>query len=554
VPASGFPARLRAQRTPKLAASSQQRESAMKPLGMFVLAAAFAAGAAGAASAQTLRWASQGDPQTMDPHSQNESMTNMMNGQVYERLVRRDKQLGIVPGLATSWEQTSPTTWRFKLRQGVKFHDGSALTADDVVFSIKRGQEPTSQINNYAAAVGEPVKIDEQTVEFRLKAVNPIFLQHLDALWIMNKAWSEKNKVTRPLDFKNKEESYAALNQNGTGPYILVSRQPGIKTTYKRNPNWWDKHEGNVQEIVFTPIANDATRLAALVSGEIDFVLDPAPRDIAKLRSTAGVKVIDGPENRIVFIGMDQGRDELLYSSVKGKNPFKDLRVRRALYYAIDIETLRTKLMNGQSFPTGGLTPSPLGAYNDPSIEARLPHDLAVARRLMAEAGYADGFEVQLDCPNNRYIQDEEICVALANMWAQLKIRVKVNAMPRATYFPKVEKYDFSMYMLGWGGAVTDAETTLTPVLRNNLGEKGIGFYNYGRYRNDKADALAAQSSTEADPKKREELVKAALREYKDNVAVIPLHRQVIPWAARSNVNVVHRADNWFEVQWVTIK
>ena len=518
----------------------------------FLCAAALAAVCAAGVHAQTLRWASQGDPQTMDPHSQNESMTNMMNGQVYERLTSRDKKLVIVPGLATSWEQVGPLLWRFKLRPGVKFHDGSPFTADDVVFSIQRGQQPTSQINNYVGSVGTPRKVDELTVEFQLVAVNPIFLEHLDSAWMMSKAWCEKNRVTKPLDFKNKEESFASQNANGTGPYRLVSRAPGIKSTYKRNPTWWGKHEGNVQEIVFTPIANDATRLAALVSGEVDFILDPAPRDVPRLRNTAGVKIVDGPEDRIVFIGMDQGRDELLYSSVKGKNPFKDLRVRRALYQAVDIETLKAKLMNGQSFPTGGLTPSPAGAYNDPELEKRLPFDLAAARKLMAEAGYADGFEVTLDCPNNRYVNDEAICVALAGMWAQIKVRVKVNGMPRATYFPKLEKYDFSMYMLGWGGAVTDAETTLTPVLRN-AGEKGVGFYNYGKARNDKADAIAAKSSTEADPAKRRELVKAALRDYREQVTVIPLHRQVIPWATRSNVSVVHRADNWLEVQWVTV-
>jgi peptide/nickel transport system substrate-binding protein len=508
---------------------------------------------AGAAQAQTLRWASQGDPQTMDPHSQNESMTNMMNGQVYEKLVMRDRQLNIVPSLATEWQQTGPLTWRFKLRPNVKFHDGSPLTADDVVFSIKRGQEPTSQVNVYANAVGTPVAIDPLTVEFRMDKVNPVFLQHMDALWIMSRPWAEKNRVTKPLDFKNKEESHASLNANGTGPFMLVSRQPGIKTTYKRNPAWWGKFEGNVQEIVYTPISNDATRLAALVSGEIDFVLDPAPRDVARLRNTAGVKIIDGPENRIVFIGMDQYRDDMLYGSVKGKNPFKDLRVRKALYQAIDIETMKTKLMNGQSFPTGGITPSPLGSYNDPQVETRLPFDITKARALMAEAGYADGFEVTLDCPNNRYINDEEICIALAGMWAQIKVKVKVNAMPRVTYFPKIEKNDTSMYMLGWGGAVTDAETTMTPVLRNQ-GEKGVGLYNYGRVKNDKFDALAAQSSTEPDPKKREEMVKAALREYTSQVHILPLHRQVIPWAARSNVEAVHRADNWLEVPWVTIK
>jgi len=509
--------------------------------------------AAGIAQAQVLRWASQGDPQTMDPHSQNESMTNMMNGQVFERLLARDKQLNIVPALATEWQQTGPLTWRFKLRPNVKFHDGSPFTADDVVFSINRGKEATSQINNYASAVGTPVAIDPLTVEFRLDKVNPIFMQHMDALWIMSKSWSEKNKTQKPLDFKNKEESYASFNANGTGPFMLATRQPGIKTTYKRNPNWWGKFQGNVQEIVYTPISNDATRLAALVSGEIDFVLDPAPRDIARLRNTAGVKIIDGPENRVVFIGMDQQRDELLYSSVKGKNPFKDVRVRKALYHAIDIETMKTKLMNGQSFPTGGVTPSPLGSYNDPQIEARLPFDLAKARALMAEAGYADGFEVTLDCPNNRYINDEEICIALAGMWAQLKVKIKVNAMPRATYFPKLEKFDLSMYMLGWGGAVTDAETTITPVLRNP-GEKGVGAYNYGKSRNDKFDAIAAQSSVEADPKKREELVKEALREYTSQAHILPLHRQVIPWAARSNVEATHRPDNWLEVPWVTIK
>jgi len=508
--------------------------------------------AAGTAPAQTLRWASQGDPQTMDPHSQNESMTNMMNGQVYERLTSRDRSLNIVPGLALSWQQTAPLVWRFKLRPGVKFHEGQTLTADDVVYSIKRAQEPTSQVNNYATAVGEPVKIDDLTVEFRLKAVNPIFLQHLDSLWIMSKAWCETNKSVKPLDFKNKEETYAAMHTNGTGPYQLVSRQPGIKTTYKRNANWWGKFEGNVQEIVYTPIGNDATRLAALVSGEIDFVLDPAPRDVARLRNTSGVKIIDGPENRIVFIGMDQGRDELLYSNVKGKNPFKDVRVRKALYQAIDIETMKTKLMNGQSVPTGGLTPSPLGAYNDPAIEGRLPYDLAAAKKLMAEAGYPDGFEVSIDCPNNRYINDEEICIALASMWAQLKVKLKVNAMPRATYFPKLEKQDTSMYMLGWGGAVTDAEVTITPVLRNRA-DKGVGFYNYGGSKNDKFDAMAAATSIEPDAKKREELVKAALKEYRENVHILPLHRQMIPWATRSNVSVVHRADNWFEMAWANV-
>ncbi|MDP2004052.1 MAG: ABC transporter substrate-binding protein [Rubrivivax sp.] len=508
-------------------------------------------------SAQTLRWASQGDALTMDPHAQNEGLTNTMNGQVYETLVLRDRQLAIVPGLATQWEQTGPLIWRFKLRAGVKFHDGAPLTAQDVVFSVLRAQQPTSNVAVYANALGRPLARDPSTVEFHLPRVNPVFLQQLGTVFIMNQAWCEQHRVTKPLDYKNGEESHAAFHANGTGPYTLVSRQPGTRTTYQRNVAWWGdaagRRTGNVQAIVFNSIANDATRLAALVSGEIDFVIDPAPRDVPRLRRTAGVKVIEGPENRSVFIGMDQSRDELLYSSVKGRNPFKDLRVRQALYQAVDIETLRSKLMNGLSLPTGSVLPSPLGHYNDPAFEARLPFDLARARALMAEAGYADGFEVTLDCPNNRYVNDEEICIALAAMWSQLKVRLKVHAQPRALWFPKMERGDTSMYLLGWGGSVTDAETTMTPLMRAP-GPQGVGFYNWGRVKNAKFEQLALASAAEADPQRREALVKAALREYSAQVHLIPLHRQVIPWAARSNIAVVHRADNWLEVPWVTVK
>jgi len=505
-------------------------------------------------NAQTLRWASQGDPQTMDPHSQNESLTNVVNGQIYERLTNRNAKLALVPGLAAEWTQTGPLTWRFKLRPGVKFHDGTPLTADDVVFSVNRAKEPTSLIAQYANAVGTPKRVDDLTVDFQLTTFNPVFLQHIDQLWIMSRKWCEAHRVLKPLDFKNKEESFAALNANGTGPFMLASRQPGVKTVFKRNPNWWNKFEGNVQEVIYTPIASDPTRLAALISGEIDFVLDPAPRDIARLRNMAGIKIIDGPENRLVFIGMDQARDKLLYGNVPGdKNPFKDVRVRRALYQAIDIEALKSKLMAGLSVPTGGLTPSSIASFDDPALQTRLPHDLAAAKKLMAEAGYGDGFEVTLDCPNNRYINDEEICTALASMWAQLKIKVRVNAMPRVLYFPKLEKYDTSLYMYGWGGSVTDAESILTPLYRTR-GDKGVGNYNFGGFRNDKADALAAQSSIEPDAKKREAQIRGALAELREQVNIIPLHRQVIPWAARNNVTAVHRPDNWLELAWVQIK
>jgi peptide/nickel transport system substrate-binding protein len=508
-----------------------------------------------AADAKTLRWASQGDPQTADPHSQNENLTNMFSQAVHDTLLMRDNDLKLVPGLATSWQRINPTTWRFTLRQGVRFHDGSPFTADDVVFTWERASHPNSQLRQYAIPVGKPRKIDDYTVEFVQDKPNPVTLEHATTIYVMSRAWATKNKVERPLDFKSKEETHASRNANGTGPWILVSREPGVRTVLKRNPDWWGNKEGrgpgNVTEIVYTQVSADATRTAALLSGQVDFVVDPPPQDLKRLEENKGTKVVRGQENRVVFFGFDQSRDELLYSSVKGRNPFKDVRVRTAVYHAIDIEAIRSRIMRGASVPTGGITPSILAS--NPDAEKRLPHDPARARQLLTEAGYPSGFDVTLDCPNNRYINDEEICLAVAAMLAKVGIQTKVTTMPRATYFPKLEKFDTSMYMLGWGGAITDAQTMLSPVLHSPDPKTGNGSFNYGRYVNPKLDALIDAAAVETDADKRREIIRQALAEHHAQVHHVPLHRQMIPWAMRSNVNVVHRADNAPAMEWATV-
>src|SRR5882672_10131702 len=339
-----------------------------------------------AAEAKPFRWASQGDPQTIDPHSQNELLTNSVNGQMYETLVNRGKKLEIVPVLATEWKQIDPLTWRFTLRKGVKFHDGAPFTADDVLFSVQRASQPTSQIRVYAVALGKPTKIDDHTVEFKLAEPNPVMLEHATLVQMMSKAWSVKNKVERPLDFSAKEESYASTHANGTGPYMLKLREPDVKTIMLRNPNWWGKPSGNVTEVTYLSIKSDATRVSALIAGNVDLILDPPPQDVPRLRRQEKVRVIEATENRIIFFGFDQSRNELLYSDVKGKNPFKDKRVREAIYRAIDIEALKRVTMRGQAQPTGGITPSILPS--SPEIEKRLPYDVNRAKQLLAEAGY----------------------------------------------------------------------------------------------------------------------------------------------------------------------
>ncbi|MGZ9057648.1 MAG: ABC transporter substrate-binding protein [Burkholderiaceae bacterium] len=505
--------------------------------------------------AKTLRWASAGDPQTADPHSQNEGVTNMFAQAVHDTLVMRDNTLKLVPGLATSWQQINPTTWRFTLRKGVKFHDGTPFTADDIVFTYERASHPNSQLRQYANPVGKPRKIDDYTVEFVQDKPNPITLEHATTIYVMSKAWATKNKVDRPLDFKAKEETFASRNANGTGPWILAAREPGIRTVLKRNPDWWGAKDGrfigNVTEVIYTQVTSDATRTAALLSGQVDFVLDPPPQDVRRVEENKGTKIIRGQENRVVFFGFDQSRDELLYSNVKGKNPFKDVRVRQAVYHAIDIDAIRSRIMRGSAVPTGGITPSILAS--NPDAEKRLPYDINRAKRLLAEAGYPHGFEVTLDCPNNRYVNDEEICIATAAMLAKVGISTKVTTQPRVTYFPKLEKYDTSMYMLGWGGAITDAQTMLSPVLRSNDDKTGNGSFNYGRYVNPKLDALIDAAQVEPNVEKRSEMIRQAIAEHNAQVHHVPLHRQMIPWAMRSNVTVVHRADNWLNMESVTI-
>jgi peptide/nickel transport system substrate-binding protein len=503
--------------------------------------------------AKTLRFSSQGDITTIDPHGNNEGFTNAYLDSIYEPLVTRGKDLKVIPCLALSWETINPTTTRFKLRQKVTFHDGSPFTADDVVFSIQRALSDTSNFKPYLAGVKEAKKVDDFTVDIITEGPAPVLIGQLTEVRMMSKAWCIKHNVQKPQDYKAKEETFASRNANGTGAYVLQTREADVKTVAVLNSNWWGKREGNVTEIVYQPIKADATRLAALLSGEIDFVLDPSPQDIPRLKQDPKIKIVEGNENRTIFYGFDQYRDELQYSNVKGKNPFKDKRVREAFQLAIDLQAIKTQVLRGLSIPTGVMFAPQVDGYPK-DLDKVVKPDRERAKKLLAEAGYPKGFEVTLDCPNNRYIADEKICIATAAMLAQVNITVKVNAMPRATYFPKIQNLDTSFYMLGWGVPTFDSQYALQSLIRTRVEKTPDGDYNLGRYSNPKVDEALDKLKTEVDPKKRAALAREATKIHMDDVGHIPLHFQVIPWAMRSNVSVVHRADNRLTVQWVKIQ
>lgn len=514
-----------------------------------ILAAAVAA--CSPALGITFKWASASDIPTWDIHSQNNALGNGVHAMVYESLFYYNRKFELEPVLATGYQQMSPTQVRITLRKGVKFHDGGAFNADDVVFSLMRAMDKTSNYGVYTQGIDKVVKVDDFTVDVITKGPNPVLIRQLTELRMMDREWSEKNKSTSPKDIKTKEENLAHRSANGTGPYMLKSWDQDVKLVLQKNPAWWGKMEGNVTDIIYTPIKSEATRTAALLSGEIDMVLDPSPADLPRLRSSPQLKVVDGSENRTIFFGMDQFRDELPGSNIKGKNPLKDVRVRKALYQAIDIQAINKNTMRGLSQTTGSLIAPQVNGWSK-QTDQRYAYSPETAKKLLAEAGYPSGFEVDFACPNNRYINDEEICQAVTAMWARVGVKAKLRTLPLVTYFPMIQRFEASIYMLGWGVPTFDALYSLQSLVRT-VGAQGDGNYNVGRYSNPQVDALVERIKQEVDQKTRNDLIEKALLLSHQDVSHIPLHNQVIPWAMKKNVELAHRADNRIDMRQVKV-
>ena len=507
-----------------------------------------AALAGGAVHAKTLRVADQGDALSMDPHSLNESVQLSLTGNVYEPLVGRDRKLALAPALATSWKQVSPTTWRFELRRKVEFHDGTPFTADDVVFTLQRAASEGSDMRSYTNTIKEVKRIDDHTVDVITQTPFPILPDVLSSVYVMSRKWCTENGAERPVDKRKGVENAASFRANGTGPYRLKSRDPGVRTVFVRNFEYWGKIEGNLDEVVYTPIGNDATRVAALASGEVD-MMQPVPvQDVARLKRNPALDVLQGPELRTIFLGMDQSRDELLYSNVKGKNPFKDKRVRQAFYQAIDMEAIRTRIMRGAATPAGLMVAPGIRGYVA-ELDKRLPYDPEASRKLLTEAGYPNGFEVKLNCPNDRYVNDGEICQAISGMLARVGVKINLEAESKATYFPKIMSRNTSFYLLGWTPGTYDSHNPLNALMATPSAS-GRGQFNLGNYSNPKLDELTTQIASETDQKKRSAMIAEAFRLHQDDIGHIPLHQQALAWGMKKNVRVVQMPDNYHHFKW----
>jgi peptide/nickel transport system substrate-binding protein len=504
------------------------------------------------APAATLRFADQGDAISMDPYALNESLQLTLMANVYEPLVGRGKQLELIPILATSWKQTAPTVWRFTLRKDVKFHDGTPFTAEDVIFSYERAKSDGSDMKTYVGPIKEIRKIDDLTVDIITAEPFPILPDTINVWYMMSKSWCEKNNATAPVDVRKGTENAATLKANGTGPFMVKSREPGVRTVFAANPNYWTKVESNLTEAVFTPIGNAATRVAALISGDID-MMEPAPlQDLDRLSANPTLKVLQGPELRTIFLGMDQARDELLYANVKGKNPFKDRRVRQAFYQAIDENAIAHTVMRGAATPSGlMIAPGIRGFAKD--LNTRLPFDPVVAKQLLTDAGYPNGFEVGMNCPNDRYVNDAAICQAVAAMLAKIDVKVDLMVETKVTYFPKILSRDTSFYLLGWTPASYDAHNQIFAILMSP-GPSGRGQFNLGSYVNKRVDELGPQIASELDQKKREAMIHELYKIHADEIGHIPLHQQALAWAMKKNVDLVQLPDNFNFLKWVVVR
>jgi len=520
------------------------RLSCRRSIGALLLAGALAAFPL---AAKTLRFASGFDPQSMDPHGLALQYQTRVTSQIYESLVGRDRNFAIEPQLALSWERTGPQTWRFKLRPGVTFHDGTRFTADDVVFSIERALMKNSQRAFQLRGIVGVKKIDDLTIEFRLAAPDAVLPEKLWLIGIMSKAWCAAHGVLEPQNYNARQETYAVRNANGTGPYILKSYESDARTVLIANTHWWGKR-GNVDEAIYVVIQSDATRLAALVSGDVDFVIDPPFQDVARLKQEGRFKLASIDDIGMQYLGFDQARPELEYSDGKGRNPFKDLRVRRAVYQAIDIDAIISKVLRGQATPTG----SHLSRRIDGStaeLDRRLPYDPAAARRLLKEAGYPGGFAVTLDCVNATF--RAAVCQAIAGMLTQVGIRTSFQPWPTATFFPRITEATASFFEFGWSPG-TEAWASLNAMVKT-YGEDGAGTFNGGRYSNPQLDKVLDAMRVELDLARRRQLVADALRIMQTDLPLIPLYRRTLTWVMRPDISVAQWPNDILELRFVQI-
>jgi peptide/nickel transport system substrate-binding protein len=501
------------------------------------------------AGATTFTWATANDILGLDPHANNHGVTNAMKSNVYETLVRREADGSLAPALAQSWQQTGPTTWRFALRPNVRFHGGEAFTAADVVMSAERvRQNDMAYVLQSVTAVRA---VDDLTVEMDTRGPNPILLQDLTLFFVMSKPWVDANNAfaVARAGQPGANSAFAQLNANGTGPYRVVERVADERTVLVPNPSWWGAGtiDNGITRAVFRPIASAPTRVAALLSRELDLMYHVPLQNVPQVQQQQGVRLIQGPTARSIYFAFDVTRAENMDEPGK-PNPMLDPRVRRAMYQAIDMGTITRVILRNSTVAAGLPIGSAIGGFVE-AANQRLPFDPDASRRLLNEAGYPNGFRVTLSCPNNRYVNDEAICQAAVAMLQRVGIQARLNALPFGRFLQGGANNEYQFWLLGW----TPGNFDITNPGRELLGE---GSFNWGKFNDARmAELLAEIGTLSPENPRRQELAGQYWARFRELLPMIPLHQEPQIFAVRETVaDFTMRVNEDLELRYVRMR
>ncbi len=512
----------------------------------YILTAAILAAAALPAAAAELRFATTSDPTTLDPNAGNSAPVYSLLINVYEGLMRRGRDMSLEPSLATSWEPIGEGEgWRFTLREGVKFQGGEDFTADDVIFSYARASAPEADTASWFAGVTAVTKVDDFTVDIMTATPNPVFPESIANWMMMDEGWTTDNDAALP---NIAQGNFATLNANGTGPYRITGRQPGLQTTLEAFDGWWDDDIGNVTSATYQPVQNSATAVAALLTGELDLI-EPVPvQDADRVDAAPGVDVIRGIEARVIMLGFPHDADTLITG---GENPFRDVRVRQAVSHAINIPAILQTVMRGSAEQATQLIGPGLRGYSEEIAPGTYDPDLS--RELLAEAGYPDGFAFSFKCTNDRYLNDEAVCTAINSMLAQVGLKPVFESIPVANYWTTLQAEDHDMFLLGWSPGTFDAEHPFRFLVATPNEETKLGSWNFGGYSNARIDELLPMIQAELDDKVRQGFIDETNTIMAEEQAYVPLYIQPLIWGVKEGMEVVQRPDNFLVLRWMTL-
>ena len=491
------------------------------------------------ARAADLSVALSADVTSMDPHYHNLTPNNNVAEHVFETLVTKDTRSRLKPSLAESWRAVDDLTWEFKLRKGVKFHDGSDFTAQDVVFSLDRVPNVPNSPSSFAAyskQIIEKIIVDPLTLRFKTATPYPLMPNDMSTIFILS-ARVAKGAATE--DFNSGKATI------GTGPFRFVRYAKGDRIEFTRNETYWGAKPA-WDKVTLRVITADPTRVAALLAGDVRAIENVPTSDIARIAKSNDLTLYRTVSHRLMYIHLDGNRDRSPHVFDKAgkpleKNPLKDIRVRKAISKAINRQALVERVMEGAAVTTGQLMPEGMFGYS--STLKTEPYDLEGAKKLLAEAGYPDGFAKTLHAPNDRYVNDEQIAQALAQLLARVGIATRVEAMPSSVYFSRATKLEFSFMLLGWAADTAEVSSPLKALLATFDTSKGMGTANRGRYSNAKMDALLAQALAIVDDSKRERVLQQATEIAISELGIIPLYHQHNVWATRKGVTYAARTD-----------